>query len=66
MNELTLRPAVPGDAMPLAALEASATAYPWSALQYRDSITAGHRVSSMVWASAMGMVRVRAAWQRPA
>ena len=45
MNELTLRPAVAGDAMPLAALEATAAAYPWSALQYRDSIAAGHTVS---------------------
>ena len=45
MSELTLRPAIPGDAMPLAALEANATAYPWSALQYRDSISAGHCVT---------------------
>lgn len=45
MSGLTLRPAATGDAMPLATLEATATAYPWSALQYRDSIAAGHTVS---------------------
>lgn len=48
MNGLTFRPALASDSTPLATLEAAVTSYPWSARQYRDSITTGHNADIAV------------------